>query len=232
VNYKKCVSCGIRKDADSFYVMRAKTDGRSSLCKECGRSRDKARYEKEKFRRIDYASRYYQENKEKCKGQQRDYFHRNREQLMMANREWAKKNTGKMNEYTRRYRERNLEKCRARAREAAKKNPHIKRANVARRREALRNRLAEWGDKDCIRSFYTQAECFGRVFGGKWHVDHIIPIRAKKVSGLHVETNLRVVTEYENESKRNVINLNSEDVQRVGFGMDWRVSNFQGLRKF
>ena len=36
-----------------------------------------------------------------------------------------------------------------------------------------------------------------------WHVDHIIPLQGKNVSGLHVFSNLRVIPGEENVKKSN-----------------------------
>jgi len=37
--------------------------------------------------------------------------------------------------------------------------------------------------------------------GEKWHVDHVLPLRGKKISGLHVHTNLQLLPGAENIAK-------------------------------
>lgn len=42
-----------------------------------------------------------------------------------------------------------------------------------------------------------------KVFGFKWHVDHVIPLNGKLVSGLHVWNNIAVIPAVENIRKSN-----------------------------
>ena len=55
----------------------------------------------------------------------------------------------------------------------------------------------KWADKEKIRTIYKRAKRLGKV------VDHIIPLKGKTVSGLHVHNNLRVVTRHTNAKKGN-----------------------------
>jgi hypothetical protein len=54
----------------------------------------------------------------------------------------------------------------------------------------------KWADMDKIREIYVN-----RPEG--YHVDHIIPLRGKTVSGLHVENNLQYLPSLENMKKHN-----------------------------
>jgi hypothetical protein len=48
---------------------------------------------------------------------------------------------------------------------------------------------------------YELAALRTRMFGFAWHVDHIIPLQGKIVSGLHTPYNLRVIPGVENVRK-------------------------------
>ncbi len=58
-------------------------------------------------------------------------------------------------------------------------------------------------DKWMIEQAYELAKLREVVCGGKWHVDHIVPLQGKTVSGLHVPWNLQVIPASENCSKKN-----------------------------
>lgn len=70
-----------------------------------------------------------------------------------------------------------------------------------KRSQALRRAQPVWADTDAIAAIYAKARAVGK------HVDHILPIKGKLVSGLHVPNNLQLLTRTENSRKRNKFDL-------------------------
>ena len=87
-----------------------------------------------------------------------------------------------------------------------KKNLHIFAANNAKREAAKLQRTPAWlteDDKWVMAEAYELAALREKIVGGKWHVDHIVPLQGKVVSGLHTPINLQVIPAKLNRSKSN-----------------------------
>ena len=77
-------------------------------------------------------------------------------------------------------------------------------AKNKRRMAAQIQRTPAWAYKDAIDFAYHAANTIFEVYGGtKPHVDHIIPLRGRFVSGLHVENNLQLLSAKQNSKKGN-----------------------------
>ena len=88
-------------------------------------------------------------------------------------------------------------------REYKKANPDRCNAHTAKRRAAKLQRTPAWADHELIALFYAEAQALTELTGIPHEVDHIVPLQGETVSGLHVATNLQVITAAANRSKGN-----------------------------
>jgi hypothetical protein len=70
-------------------------------------------------------------------------------------------------------------------------------------RQDKRLNTVAWADKKAIREVYAERDRLNALGGERYVVDHIIPCSGELVSGLHVASNLRVITAKENATKYN-----------------------------
>lgn len=103
---------------------------------------------------------------------------------------WQKANPEKRLSYTRKY---------------AQKNRDKRNLWTANYRQTKIDRMPQWLAPSHIaemESVYAYCAALNAC-GLKYHVDHVVPLRGKQVSGLHVPWNLQVIPGTENMSKGN-----------------------------
>ena len=95
---------------------------------------------------------------------------------------------------------------RERARLSNRKNPARVKANKIKYESKLRKATPAWltkEDWDQMNAVYQLARKLTLETGIRHEVDHIFPIAGKTVSGLHVPSNLQILTQVENVIKSN-----------------------------
>lgn len=169
----------------------------SGACTECARIALKQRRQATPELQKIYSKNAY--NKQKANpalwakklSDDKEYRKDNKEKVYAAQLDWNK---------------RNPEKVQAMSKRNRQNNKAMRNANTVKRRVSKLNRTPAWLtviDYERIQKEYKLAEILRKVTNQQWHVDHIIPLQGKIVSGLHVPSNLRVVVAKENIAKSN-----------------------------
>lgn len=157
---------------------------------------------KKRARDVEYRKR----NKEKCAKLIKEWSKQNPEKVKLYAKQTKQKNAEKIRLAGIKYRQENPEKRKATTR-AWRQNNRPKVTAAQRRRQAAKlQRTPKWLTEDdhwIMLQAYELAALRTEMLGFVWHVDHIIPLRGKTVSGLHVPTNLQVIPGVENMRKLN-----------------------------
>lgn len=130
----------------------------------------------------------------------------NAERISESKKQWAIKNADRKAENDRLYAQQNPEKRTLARKKWSATNPGGDRAAKAKNHAARIKRTPTWLTDDdawVIAQAYELAALRTKLFGFAWHVDHVLPLNGKKVSGLHVPTNLQVIPWRDNLRKGN-----------------------------
>ena len=101
---------------------------------------------------------------------------------------------------------RDLEKRRESKRKWKRKNKEQQRVYTNTRRRRLRDATPIWQtteDKAAIKAIYEKCARWTKETGVRYVVDHVIPLQAPNVCGLHVPDNLQVIPHAANVKKSN-----------------------------
>jgi hypothetical protein len=136
----------------------------------------------------------------------------NKEYVLQKARNWHYANYDNVKEKKiigiKSWRKNNVEKCREYSKKCYQNNKEKSHAHSAKYRANKRNAIPKWFNdsmKNEIEYLFKIAKQKTVETGIKHEVDHIVPLKGKTVSGLHVPWNLQVITQFENRSKRNLI---------------------------
>ena len=99
--------------------------------------------------------------------------------------------------------ERNRHRTKATARRWYQRHLEHARLQLVIAQATRRRRYVSWANVEAIAALYARAALLTRETGRSHVVDHIIPLKGSTVSGLHVESNLRIIERSENARKSN-----------------------------
>ena len=147
-----------------------------------------------------YLAKWREKNRDKTRSAQKKYYEANKERCIDKIKKCQKAKKDKYNKFIYDWRKANPDKVAAIRKRCYEKNSAKDIARVRRRQGTIKHCeiFMNAGELAEIQGLYD----FCRIFKG-FEVDHIIPLNGKLVSGLHVLSNLQVITVHENRSKQN-----------------------------
>lgn len=176
---RTCRTCKVVKPISEYQVHSSYKDGLSTQCKVCV---------------SEYRKAIRAANIERDRNYSRKYKSKNKNIILQRNKEYVKVNPEKRKATMKAYRLANPEKD----------------AESVRRRQAAKIlRTPKWLTKNDIwmmQEIYRLAKLRTKIFGFSWHVDHVLPLQGKLVSGLHTPYNMQVIPAKQNLSKANKVN--------------------------
>jgi hypothetical protein len=163
---------------------------------EAARASCRESYFKNRTKRNEKTKKWQRENADAWAESRRQYRAARKDDLSKSYAEWRAENPDKAMAARTRWRDRNADRIKEVRRRWYDRNKKRVFAAVAKRKADRAHRTPAWADLDAMRAIYEACP-------PGFHVDHIVPLRGRLVSGLHVETNLQYLPAKANIAKGN-----------------------------
>ena len=178
---KVCTKCKVEKPFDLFCKDNRRKNGIGSHCRGCNQLAGKS---------------WNRRNPERKRKHSLDSYYRHIEIKKALTRQYKLDHKPRIKEYMRQWRIENKD----RIKQYYENNKAWFKTWNSERRAKMN---CKWADRTKIKRIYDKAMQLSIETGVQHHVDHVIPLTHNKICGLHCETNLQILTAFENLTKLN-----------------------------
>lgn len=198
--YKPCGNCSELKLISEFSTGQLNLNG---WCKSCVLGYNDSYYKENSEKIKENTLEYYYENYENCIEMRRAYYYENKDNLLIKNKQYYQDHIEERTEYNGQYYLNNSDIIKENVQQWVNDNRALANSYKSKYRAKKINATPKWANLDKIKEFYNEAQRLTEETGVLHHVDHIIPLQGKLVSGFHIESNLQILTQTENQQKSN-----------------------------
>lgn len=192
---KICTKCKTQKLFSEFYKKKNGKFGLRATCKGCELEYRLAHREEMRA--------YSKEHHLRTRDIKLKRYIDNREEIAKKAKEYSLKNKDKISERMKDYYQINKKFISEKKHQYYLSNQNAIKDKTIKRDLLKKHRIPNWANLNKVNEMYKLARKLTKQTGIQYHVDHIIPLQGETVSGLHVENNLRIITAFENISKKN-----------------------------